>query len=213
MYEASWIFMSKNVLDCQNLPCPEPVLLTKQYLSKHNPITLIVIVDNNAAKENVTRFLQSQQYSVTALEKNNVWYLEATGNITSSLPDTQENTPTISSTAPQEEKIVVVITGSVIGQGSEELGAKLMKNFLTTLPEMGPSLWRIIMLNGGVLLSSKTSLVIGALQKLEQEGVTILVCGTCLEHYGIFEQIAVGQTTNMLDVVTSMQLATKTITL
>jgi hypothetical protein len=39
----------------------------------------------------------------------------------------------------------------------------------------------------------------------------VLVCGTCLDHFGLLSQKAVGETTNMLDVVTSLQLATKVI--
>ena len=73
------------------------------------------------------------------------------------------------------------------------------------------SLWRIIMLNGGVSLATKNSPVIAELQALEQNGVGILVCGTCLEHFNLLEQKSVGETTNMLDVVTSLQLADKVI--
>jgi sulfur relay (sulfurtransferase) complex TusBCD TusD component (DsrE family) len=65
------------------------------------------------------------------------------------------------------------------------------------------------MVNGGVKLAVKDSPVIEELKKLEASGVSILVCGTCLDFFGILDAKAVGQTTNMLDVVTSMQLATK----
>jgi intracellular sulfur oxidation DsrE/DsrF family protein len=48
-------------------------------------------------------------------------------------------------------------------------------------------------------------------KKLEQEGVSILVCGTCLDHFNLLENKQIGETTNMLDVVTSLQLASKVI--
>lgn len=35
------------------------------------------------------------------------------------------------------------------------------------------------------------------LKALEAEGVEILTCGTCLNHYGLTEQLAVGEVTNM----------------
>jgi hypothetical protein len=35
------------------------------------------------------------------------------------------------------------------------------------------------------------------------------VCGTCLTHFDLMDQKAIGQTTNMLDIVTAMQLADK----
>ena len=47
--------------------------------------------------------------------------------------------------------------------------------------------------------------------ELETEGLTILVCGTCLDHFDLLARKQVGQTTNMLDIVTAMQLADKVI--
>ncbi len=86
-----------------------------------------------------------------------------------------------------------------------------MQNFLRTLPEMGSTLWRIILLNGGVTLAAEGSPVLEPLQALEKAGVSILVCGTCLEHFGLLDKKAVGETTNMLDVVTSLAVAHKII--
>jgi len=47
----------------------------------------------------------------------------------------------------------------------------------------------------------------------ESEGLKILVCGTCLDHFDVLEKKQVGETTNMLDIVTAMQLADKVINL
>ena len=52
-----------------------------------------------------------------------------------------------------------------------------------------------------------------AIQQLEAEGVSVLVCGTCLTHFSLLDQKRVGETTNMLDIVTSLQLADKVISL
>ena len=46
---------------------------------------------------------------------------------------------------------------------------------------------------------------------MEAEGVSVLVCGTCLAHFGLLEAKAVGDTSNMLDIVTSLDLAGKVI--
>jgi intracellular sulfur oxidation DsrE/DsrF family protein len=80
-----------------------------------------------------------------------------------------------------------------------------MATFLATLPEMGDALWRVILLNGGVKLAATPGDALQALRKLEQSGVSVLVCGTCLAHYGADK--AVGDTSNMLDIVTSLSLA------
>jgi len=113
--------------------------------------------------------------------------------------------------AAEDMRTLVMIVAPTFGSGDDALGGKLMKNFLTTLLEMGSSLWRIILLNGGVTLAAKGSPVLEQLQALEKSGVSILACGTCLEHFGLLSKRSVGETTNMLDVVTSMGMAYKII--
>ena len=100
-----------------------------------------------------------------------------------------------------------------VGRGDDDLGEKLMGNFIGTLKEMGRSLWRLVLVNGGVKLAVEGSEQLQQLAELEKEGTTILVCGTCLTHFGLLEKKQVGETTNMLDIVTSMQLADKVISL
>ncbi|NMC50911.1 MAG: sulfurtransferase-like selenium metabolism protein YedF, partial [Desulfovibrio sp.] len=112
-------------------------------------------------------------------------------------------------TESAREQIVAFLTSDVIGRGDDVLGAKLMVNFLATLPELGEHLWRIVMVNGAVKLAVTGSPALERLKAFEAAGVTILVCGTCLDFFGILDKKEVGQTTNMLDVVTSLQLATK----
>ena len=103
------------------------------------------------------------------------------------------------------------LSTDALGRGDDALGTKLMKTFLSTLPELSGELWRLILVNGAVRMTTEQSPVIDELRKIEEMGATILVCGTCLEFFGLIESKAVGQTTNMLDVVTSLQLATKVI--
>ena len=100
-----------------------------------------------------------------------------------------------------------------IGFGDETLGQKLMVNFIRTLKEMGPELWRLVLVNNGVKLAVAGSPVLEDLKAYEAAGATVLVCGTCLEHFNLLAQKQVGQTTNMLDIVTAMQLADKVVNL
>jgi len=98
-----------------------------------------------------------------------------------------------------------------MGSGDDVLGAGLMFNFLDTLNEMGDTLWRVVFLNSGIKLAIEGAKTLPAIQQLEAQGVSILVCGTCLTHFDLLDQKRVGETTNMLDIVTSMQLADKVI--
>ena len=106
-----------------------------------------------------------------------------------------------------------MISTDKIGLGDDELGVKLMESFITTLKEMGPDLWKIVFVNNGVKLTIENSNVLPDLKNLADTGTDILVCGTCLNHFNLLEKKQVGETTNMLDIVTSMQLADKVINL
>ena len=78
---------------------------------------------------------------------------------------------------------------------------------------MGPDLWRLIFVINGVKLTIDGSEVLDDLKAYENGGLKILVCGTCLTHFNLLERKQVGETTNMLDIVTAMQLADKVISL
>ena len=196
------------LLDCKGHPCPQPVLKTRAYILAHPEAeTFSVVVDNRASAENVMRFLESQGFQSRLEESSNEFVITAYQSCTVSAPETSA----LQKAAPDATQTLVVIVNDVIGNGDRELGAKLMLNFLKTLSEMGESLWRIILLNDGVRLSIEGAETLPVLQQLASDGVSILVCGTCLNYYQLLEKKQVGETTNMLDVVTSMQLAAKII--
>ncbi len=199
-----------NEIDVRGMACPAPVLKTKETLEKEGPDWIKVIVDNDAAKQNVTRFLEFKNYSVSVkVDKDSIQVIgqrKAAQDETLSIPS---KSPVSNLTA----KIMVMITNNEIGHGDPELGKKLMTSFLSTLAEMGQELWRLVFLNNGVKLTISGLDILPILQGLEKNGVHILVCGTCLDHFHLLDQKQVGETTNMLDIITSMQLADKVITI
>ena len=207
--------MEPVVVDCRSLPCPQPIIKLKRMFENGSPDAVLVMVDNDAAEENVSRFLKANGYNLEGSEAAGRWHIAARLEGGASLPHdggkTSGKAETLPARAKESFKTLVLILAPVMGSGDDVLGAKLMKNFLATLPEIEGELWRVILLNGGVRLSIGASPVIKELQALEALGVSVLVCGACLEHFGLLETKAVGQTTNMLDVVTSVQLAEKVI--
>ena len=209
--------MQEHQLNCQGLPCPQPVIRIKKLLEDASPDVISVIVDNEPALENISRFLNSHGYALTHAREGDVWRVRACKKDEGCdiMPEEalREQAPAGKTAHPNAEdaKTLVMIISPVFGSGDDALGTKLMKNFIATLQEMGPSLWRIVLLNGGVSLSVRDSAVLHELRELEKNGVSILVCGTCLDYFALLDQKAVGETTNMLDVVTSMQLADKVI--
>ncbi len=199
--------MSENQLDCRGLACPSPVIKTKEMIDQGDVQQLTVLVDNAAAKENVSRFLQRGGFQVQVEEKEGVFAVTgqraAAGTCEIIIPEAEG--------APK--KILVLMGCDTLGRGDDFLGSRLMVNFISTLKEMGPELWCVVLLNNGVKLAVTGSEVIGGLRELEESGVRLLVCGTCLNHFQLLEAKQVGETTNMLDIVTAMQLADKVVTL
>ncbi len=205
----------QTVVQCEGEPCPKPVLRCKQVLSDKTVQRVRVLVDNEAAQENVSRFLVSQRWQIDQLaQEGRTWIVEAhgaDGEATDVLE--QGQAPHEAVCAVCASQILVFLTADRIGQGNDDLGTRLMLNFLLTLPELGDALWRIILVNGAVRLATRENPAVESLQRLEASGVSILVCGTCLEFFQLMEHKAVGQVTNMLDVVTSQQVADKIITI
>ncbi|MDR0476390.1 MAG: sulfurtransferase-like selenium metabolism protein YedF [Desulfobulbaceae bacterium] len=189
-------------IDARGLACPAPLLLVKEMLEQHQPGEVLVWVDNEAARENVSRFLASRGFSATSEGEGRDIRIQAVKNGETVSPP---------SAPASARKIMVLIGSETIGAGDAELGGKLMVSFIKTLKEMGDDLWRLVFINSGVKLALAASPVLADLRAYEENGLTILACGTCLGHYGLTDQKQCGQTTNMLDIVTAMQLADKVI--
>lgn len=202
--------MSKT-LDARGLVCPAPVLLTKEAVEKEDLTDIEVLVDNEAAKENVSRFLGFRQFMVTATSLGEEFKISGrreAGNGSATI-STSEVKPKSQSESTQ--KIMVLVATDRLGYGDDELGEKLLVSFIKTLKEMGEDLWRLVFVNNGVKLTVGGSPVLEELLGYEKNGLTLLVCGTCLTHFDLLAAKEVGETTNMLDIVTAMQLADKVI--
>ncbi|WP_027362905.1 sulfurtransferase-like selenium metabolism protein YedF [Desulfospira joergensenii] len=208
--------MTIKEIDCRSLECPAPVLKTKEAI-ENTPLTRIrILVDNEAAVENVSRFLSFQNFQVSVDSDGATSAVEGfrdpaqENGATESGPGSEPGAP---KDRPALQKIMVMISSNRMGSGDDELGTKLMINYIKTLKEMGEELWRLVFVNSGVKLAVEGSPAMDDLNELGDSGVDILVCGTCLTHFGLMEVKKVGTTTNMLDIVTSMQLAEKAISL
>ncbi len=165
-----------------------------------------VLVDNAASQDNVQRFLKSRGF-IPELQRQGDDHL-VLGRRSGVAPDVPATADAPEAAA---KKIMVLCASDRMGFGDDGLGLKLMVSFLRTLKEMGPDLWRLAFVNNGVKLTVEGAEVLADLQALDSSGVKILVCGTCLTHFKLLEHKKVGETTNMLDIVTAMQLADKVI--
>jgi selenium metabolism protein YedF len=194
-------------IDARKLSCPAPVLATKEAVEREHPEIIQVLVDNDAARQNVARFLKSQAYQIDVQADGPDFMVTGT---TDGKTVPEKEIKTVSGDS-ETEKIMVMIATDRMGYGDDELGLKLIISFVKTLKEMGSDLWQLVFVNNGVKLTITESEVLDDIKELADSGVHILVCGTCLMHFNILEEKQVGETTNMLDIVMAMQLADKVI--
>lgn len=193
-------------LDCRGMACPAPVLQTKNAVEAEGPGLINVLVDNEAARDNVSRYLESQRFRVTWDNKGPDFVVRGERG-----QEIDREMKPEDAKGSEGTRIMVMVATDRMGRGDDELGEKLIGNFIKTLKEMGQDLWRLVFLNNGVKLTTEGSSCLPDLKDLEAMGTTILVCGTCLDHFKLLDKKQVGETTNMLDIVTAMQLADKVI--
>lgn len=198
----------KRELDCRDMICPAPVMQVRDSLAVDRPASIVVMVDNEAARENVSRFLTHHGYQVHGEEKDSDFMVTGVKNDGVCQVMSEEE---LASVPTGGKKILVMLTTDRMGHGDDSLGAGLMLNFIKTLKEMGPELWRLVMVNSGVKLAVEGAETLAVLQEHAASGVSILVCGTCLNHFKLLDKKQVGEITNMLDIVTSLQVADQVI--
>lgn len=196
-------------IDARGMDCPEPVLRTRALVEGESPVALEVVVDNEAAKQNVTRYLESQAYETGVTRVGDLFHVTGINDIEATMDGPE---PEPEPEAQGELKIMVMVSSDRIGRGDDTLGKKLMVNFIKTINEIGDDLWRVAFVNSGVKLTIDESDVLEELNALERQGILMLVCGTCLDHFNLLDRKKAGETTNMLDLVTAMHLADKVIT-
>jgi selenium metabolism protein YedF len=108
---------------------------------------------------------------------------------------------------------VVVVGSEQLGRGDDGLGAKLLGNFLRTLTAQDPKPDTIVFYNAGVKLLAQGSSSLEALKQLDDAGVDLLACVTCLEFFGLTDKLAVGHVSNMREIVQHLMAAAKVITI
>ena len=193
-------------VDCRGLSCPQPVLDTKAALEQSSA-PLVVIVDNEASCSNVSRFAQSQGARVTVERHGGDYHLtiEPGQHAPSAEP------PPITCSVAPGRNTVIYVSSEFMGRGDDKLGAVLMAAFLDTLSHFNDLLSHAIFVNGGVRLAVEGSPVLEQIRQIEQLGAEVLVCGTCLNHFGIKDKLVVGCVSNMYSIIETLSRATRII--
>ncbi len=192
-------------LDHTGKSCPIPVIETKKVLEAAAPGTSVeVIVDNPTAVENLAKFAEQRGYGFTRGDQQ-----PADFHVVLTKPDAPGAAPGPASAAAAGRRPVkvVAVSSPTMGDGDDRLGATLLRGFLYALTEQDAWPDTVLFYNGGAYLTTTGSDSIDDLRRLEDAGVEILTCGTCLNHYGLAENLAVGGVTNMYTIVELLMTA------
>ncbi len=182
------------IIDCRNMTCPQPVVTVKRALEEAPGERLKVLLDDGPPRENVTRFAANRGFGVeeTAVEGGYALLISGPGTGRSQRG------------AAKNGRRVLLIASDRLGDGAEDLGRLLMKNFVITLLDVEESPERMLFLNSGVFLTTEGSEVLEALEKLAERGVEILSCGVCLDFYNRRDKLRAGSVTNMFTLAESL---------
>ena len=182
--------------------CPIPVVKTKKAMQEAAEAeTIEVLVDNEIAVSNVTKMASSSGATVTSekvAEKEYKITIEMAGEAAACEECAEEN-------------LVVVVSSDRMGAGNDELGKVLIKGFIFAVTQLDKLPKTMLFYNGGATLTAEGSDSLEDLKHLEEQGVEILTCGTCLNYYGLSEKLQVGSVTNMYTIVEKMAGADKII--
>jgi len=193
-----------HTIDTQGYLCPEPLIMAKKALNEVGPGEKIrILSDNETSYENLMRFLTDLGARPVAEQKEGIYHIDA------SRPDDQGNEEDgpdadsycmVPEQSSRRSSYIVVARSNKMGDGDDELGALLIRGYFNALKAMDDLPAHIILFNGGVWLTLKDSDTAEALGELEDRGVSIIVCGTCVDYYQIKDKIGVGRISNMYQI-------------
>jgi selenium metabolism protein YedF len=193
------------IVNARGLSCPQPVVLAKQAIETNQKVK--VIVDNDTALENVKRLGTKLGCDVKVEKKKDGTYEIDLTRKAGTAGTKEEFVPSCSTTPAAAGPFVIVFAENKMGRGNDELGYVLIRAFLHTVVEKKEKPDVMIFYNTGVKLTVQGSEVLDDLKQLENEGVQLLVCGTCLNYFEIKDKLAAGTVSNMYDILETMSNA------
>jgi selenium metabolism protein YedF len=194
-------------IDARGLECPKPVILTKKELDSIEEGKVKTTVDNEVARENLIKLAKSQNADFEVEELEGGLFAVTIEKKTSAETQIQKKLVEV------DENYVIVIQSEHMGRGDEKLGKILMKSFIYTVKETKPYPKSILFFNSGVKLTVEDSEVLDDLKALENEGVEIISCGTCLDYFNLKDKLGVGSISNMYTIYEKMRNSTNVVTI
>lgn len=189
-------------IDTKGLNCPKPLIMLKEALLETEPGEKIkIITDNDSSLKNLVTYLKDQGANPKVKSENQVHTITTTRT---EQPASETDPASYCDPGPVRNDYVVCIKSDLMGEGDPELGRVLMETFLENLKLQAHLPTHVVLYNAGVKLAMKESTVCSALSELEELGVRIMNCGTCIDHYGLQYEIGVGMISNMVTITETL---------
>jgi len=199
-------------VDTRGLQCPAPIIATKKALNESEKgETFQVITDSKVTLGNLSRFLHDNKNEFSVSESQGVWTFTITKNTVD--PINQKAEEYCNNEVPHFSRgnFVVAFSSDKMGTGDDKLGSLLMENFVKAIKDMDHLPAKIVFYNKGVFLGRDDSPVSGHLKEIEQMGVSLCFCATCVNYYSLAEEIHIGILSNMYEIARIMASASNII--
>lgn len=98
-----------------------------------------------------------------------------------------------------------------MGSGDQALGRRLLCIFLEKLARSDVRIDAVGCVHSAVLLTTRQGEALDSLKRLQEKGARIATCGTCLEHYGLRDELLIGEVGTMDGTVQIMATAERII--
>lgn len=196
-------------LDMRGKQCPIPVIEAKKALDMTTSEEIVSIrVDNEIAVENLKKLAKSRgvQPENEKMGEND-FVVRIAGGASSKEETVEEAAAELCMQNLPASDMVVVISSDRMGEPEAELGKILIKGFIYAVSRLEKLPKTIIFYNGGASLTTEESDSLEDLKLMEEQGVEILTCGTCLKHLRLEDRLRVGAVSNMYDIVEKMTSA------
>jgi len=191
-------------IDARGLACPQPVVLAKNKMKECG--TIEILADNETALENLKRLASSSGWTFENIIMDGYFKIILKAGSTQIAEASNEIITSCSG-----DNTIVIFSSDKMGSGNDDLGSILIKAFVHTLASLEPIPSKLVFYNSGVNLTADGSGVEDDLKVLNEKGVEILICGTCVNFYDIGSKIKTGTISNMYDILDSMNNASRTI--
>lgn len=199
-------------IDARGMQCPLPVLEVKKAIEEMTEGgTIEVTVDNDIAVQNIVKLAKQKQISAECISGEHSHHVvrlilsEANGSYPVQVQEPMSDL--VQDNKQKSKNMVVVLSSNTMGSGEEELGRILMKGFLFSLTKQELLPDHILLYNSGIFLACEGSESLEDLRLMQEEGVEITACGTCLDYYNMKEKQTVGDVSNMYSITMIMENA------